>query len=443
MKYDRKGNKIPKITLFGAGSGFTQPLCKDIMLIEGLEAGELALVDIDEKRLELAIKLVEKVIGMVGKKFTVTGSTDRKKVMRNSDYIINSIEVSGLECVRHDNDIPLKYGVKQCIGDTIGPGGLFKGLRTMPAWIDILHDAEKLCPNATVLNYTNPMSMMTLAGIRSCSLPIIGLCHSVQGTSRQLASYVGVPYDELIWDCGGINHMAWFTKFIHRGEDMYPVLKKKVREDKELYEKDPVRFEVMLEMGYFVTESSGHFSEYVPYFRKRQELIDKYCRKGYLGQTSFYADEWPKWRRDADIHKQKQLTGEIPTELKRSYEYGSVIIEAMELGRPKVVYGSVFNKGLIENLPSDGVVEVACLIDRKGISPTRFGRLPEQLAAMCRSNMGVFELGVQAALNKYKETAIHALMLDPLTSAVCSLAEIRSMANELFEAEKQFLPDFK
>ena len=434
---------MPKISIIGAGSGFTQPLCKDIMLIDGLDSGEFALVDIDNERLELGHKLVEKVIGLVGKKFTVTSSTDRREVIAGSDYLINTIEVSGVQTVKFDNDIPLKYGVKQCIGDTIGPGGLFKALRTVPVWVEILKDAEELCPDAMVMNYTNPMSMITLAGIRSTSLPIVGLCHSVQYTSRLIADYCDVPYDEMDWDCGGINHMSWFTTFRRNGEDLYPLLKKRVRADKELYEKDPVRFEFMLEMGYFVTESSGHFSEYVPYFRKRQELIDRYCRDGYRGQTSFYADEWPKWRESADETKRKQLSGEEEIEIKRSHEYGSVIIEGMELDRPQVVYGSMLNNGLIENLPSDGVVEVACLVDGKGVRPTRFGRLPSQLAALCRSNMSMFELGVEAALTRNREAAARALMLDPLTSAVCSLDEIRKMTDELFEAEKEYLPGFE
>jgi alpha-galactosidase len=413
------------------------------MLVDGLDSGEFALVDIDSKRLELAHGLVEKVIELTGKKYTVSASTDRTKVIAGSDYIINTIEVSGLQTVRFDNDIPLKYGVKQCIGDTIGPGGLFKALRTVPAWLDILKDVEKLCPNATVLNYTNPMSIMTLAGVRSSSLPIIGLCHSIQHTSRVLAERVGIPYEELEWDCGGINHMAWFTKLHHNGKDMYPVLAKKARDDKELYEKDPVRFDFMFQTGYFSSESSGHFSEYVPYYRKRQDIIDQYCRERFLGQTSFYADEWPTWRKECDERIAKELSGKEDIELKRSHEYGSVIIEGIEKDRPQVIYGSVLNKGLIENLPSDGVVEIACLVKKNGISPTRFGRLPSHLAGFCRSNMSMFDVTVEAILTRSKETAIRALMLDPLTSAVCSLEEIRSMANELFEAEKDYLPDFR
>ena len=432
---------MPRVAIIGAGSGFTRPLTTDILLLPELESGSFVLVDIDAQRLELAHRLVEKVIELVGKNWSVEVSTDRCKVLAGSDYVINTIEVSGLQTVRADNDIPLKYGVKQCIGDTIGPGGLFKGLRTIPAWVEILHDIERLCPKALVLNYTNPMSMMTLAGVRSSDLRIVGLCHSVQGTSRLLAEYLDVPYQDLKWRCGGINHMSWFTELSYQGEDMYPRLRERCK-DPQIYERDPVRFETMLHFGYFVTESSGHFSEYVPYFRKRDDLIEKYCRDRYRGGTSFYADNWPHWRRECDERLQRYLSGEEEIPLKRSHEYGSVIIEAAEKNEPAVIYGSVLNKGLIDNLPSDGVVEVACMIDRNGVNPCRFGALPPQLAALNRSNMAVYELGVKAALEHDRQAALHALLLDPLTAAVCSPAEIKQMFDELFEAEKEYLPGF-
>ena len=229
-------------------------------------------------------------------------STERRDLLAGSDFIINSIEVAGLANVRHDFDIPMKYGINQCIGDTIGPGGIFKALRTGPAWLDILHDAEQLCPQAWVLNYTNPMSILTLAALNGSSMRTVGLCHSVQGTSKQLAGYLNVPYEELEWRCAGINHNAWFTELSYHGQDMYPRLRE-VAQDHEIYERDPVRFEMMLYFGAFVTESSGHFSEYVPYFRKRPELIERYCRAGYLGETGFYANNWPTWREENDaIH---------------------------------------------------------------------------------------------------------------------------------------------
>jgi len=430
-----------KITMLGAGSFFTQPLTIDILHISALESGTFALVDIDKKRLNLAYKLLKKIIQLMGKDWMVIASSDRRDVMADSDYLINFIEVSGVDTVRFDNDIPLKYGVSQCIGDTIGPGGVFKALRTVPSWLEILKDAERLCPKALVLNYTNPMSIMTLAAVRSSFLPVIGLCHSVQGTSRQLADYTAVPYPEMKWRCAGINHMAWFTELSHQGNDLYPELKRKCR-DPELWEKDPIRFDTMLHFGYFVTESSGHFSEYVPYYRKREDLIDTYCREGYLGGRSFYANEWPKWRNDKDEKLRRMLNDNEPIEIKRSHEYAAVIIEAVETNQPAVVYGSVLNKGLIDNLPSDGVIEVACMIDKNGFNPCRFGSLPPQLAALCRANMAVYECTVNGILESDKEAIYQALLLDPLTAAVCSPEEIRQMGDELFEAEKHYLPDF-
>lgn len=430
-----------KITMLGAGSGFTQPLATDILHLSALESGTFVLVDIDQQRLELAHKLLEMIIKKMEKNWKVVSSTDRTKVMADSNYLINFIEVSGVETVRQDNDIPLKYGISQCIGDTIGPGGIFKALRTVPSWLEILKDAEKLCPGAQVLNYTNPMSIMTLAAIRSSSMPVVGLCHSVQGSSKQLANYANVPYEEMQWKCAGINHMSWFTELSHNGKNLYPELKKKCI-DPELWEKDPVRFDMMLHLGYFVTESSGHFSEYVPYYRKREALIDTYCRDEYLGGRSFYANEWPKWRKDKDEKIQRLLNGDEELEIRRSHEYASLIIEAIETNIPAVIYGSVPNNGLIDNLPANGVVEVACMIDKNGVNPCRFGWLPPQVAALCQSNMAVYECTAKGILDRDKEAIYHALTLDPLSAAVCSPKEIRQMGDELFEAEKEFLPDF-
>ena len=269
---------MPKIAYIGAGSGvFARQVITDILEVDGLDSGEFALVDIDERRLDLSHRLVSKLVERSGKDWKVTSSTERRDLLDGSDYVVNSIEVAGLANVRHDYDIPLRYGVDQCIGDTIGPGGVFKALRTGPAWLDICEDVARLAPQAIVLNYTNPMSILTLAAIRHTGLEVVGLCHSVQGTSWQLSQYLGVPYRELVWECAGINHNAWFTKLEHDGEDMYPRLRERAR-DAEIYERDPVRFEMMLHLGYFVTESSGHFSEYVPYFRKRPELVAKHTR---------------------------------------------------------------------------------------------------------------------------------------------------------------------
>ena len=346
--------------------------------------------------------------------------------------------------MRADNDIPLKFGVSQCIGDTVGPGGLFKALRTAPVWLEVLKDCETDCPNAWVLNYTNPMSLLSLAAFRAARMLTVGLCHSVQGSSRQLAGYADVPYEEMEWACAGINHMAWFTKLEHKGRDLYPLLLERIDADPELYEKDPVRFDMMRHMGAFVTESSGHFSEYVPYYRKRRELIERYCRAGYLGQESFYADNWPNWRKAADERRQRVLKGDEPlAEAKRSTEYASYIIGARESNVPFTIHGNVLNRGLIDNLPQDGCVEVACRVDGSGIHPTPYGELPAQLAALCASNMAFFELGTEAVLKRDRQAALYALMVDPLTAAVCSPAEIKQMFEEMWAAQAEFLPGYQ
>jgi len=278
----------------------------------------------------------------------------------------------------------------------------------------------------------------------------VGLCHSVQGTSHKMARDAGVPYEEMVWECAGINHLAWFTKLEHDGKDLYPILREKVKDRTgDVYESDPVRYDMMMHFGAFITESSGHLSEYVPYYRKRPELVKEYCREGYKGGSRFYATGWPKWRAGADEDRRKMLSGEKPIEWERSWEYASWIIEAREKNVPFRIHGNVMNQDetgrgqLISNLPADGCVEVACMIDRNGINPTRYGKLPPQMAAICASNMRMFDLAAKACIEKSKEAAIHALLLDPLTAAVCCPAEIKQMTLELFEAEKDFLPGYK
>jgi alpha-galactosidase len=433
---------MPKVTLVGAGSAvFARQLMTDILAIDGLDSGTFALVDIDPTRLDLARRIAERLVELTGKHWKVQASTDRTEVLEGTDYLINSIEVAGLQNVRHDYDIPMRYGVDQCIGDTIGPGGIFKALRTGPAWLDIVADVQRLAPRAVIINYTNPMSILTLAALRSTEQPVVGLCHSVQGTSRQLAKYLDVPYEEMKWRCVGINHNAWFTMLARDGEDLYPVLRERARIP-EIYEQDPVRFEVMLHLGAFVTESSGHFSEYVPYFRKRPDLVKKYTRAGYLGESGFYANNWPQWRRANDAVIESMLRGERPVPLNRGHEYGSDIIEAIECQRSASIHGNVRNNGSIDNLP-DGCVEVECKVDRGGLHAQHFGPLPEQLAALNRAHMAVHELVVEALLERDRRKAKYALMLDPLTSAVCSLAEIDRMFEEMWEAERESLQAYR
>src|SRR6202795_5075417 len=306
---------MPKVTFIGAGSAvFARQLITDILAVDSLDAGTFALVDIDATRLELARRIAERLVELSGKRGSVSASTDRVDVLGGRDYVINSIEVAGLEHVRADYEIPMRYGVDQCIGDTIGPGGIFKALRTGPVWLEIVADVARLAPRAVVINYSNPMSILTLAAARSSEVQVVGLCHSVQGTSRQLASYLDIPYDRITWRCAGINHNAWFTTLERGGEDLYPLLRLRAAIP-EVYERDPVRFEIMLHLGAFVTESSGHFSEYVPYFRKRPDLIQKYAGGGYLGESGFYAHNWPTWRQMNAAVVRGLIDGHIDLEL--------------------------------------------------------------------------------------------------------------------------------
>jgi alpha-galactosidase len=414
----------------------------DLLCTPRLERGTFCLVDIDAERLELARSIGERLVERSGRAWKVEASTDRTTVLPGCDYVVNTIEVAGLRNVRHDYDIPLKYGVDQCVGDTVGPGGIFKMLRTGPVWLEILQDVERLCPEAVVLNYANPMSALTLLALRSTRLAVVGLCHSVQSSSRQLADYLDVPYEELQWRCGGINHLAWFTQLTYNGEDMYPRLHEAAG-DPETYEADPIRFEVLRHFGAFVTESSGHFSEYVPYFRKRPDLIQRYTRGGYRGESGFYAGYWPRWRREADATIRAQLKGESPIVLNRSIEYASMVIGAMETGSPATIHGNVVNAGLIDNLPAGGCVEVAVKVDQQGLHPVLFGTLPHQLAALDAAHMYMHELLVQAVLERDRDAALHALMLDPLTAAVCSPSEIEQMFGEMWDTQRVDLRAFE
>jgi alpha-galactosidase len=432
-----------KITIIGAGSAvFATELMTDILATPALASGTFALVDIDPERLDLSHQMAEFLIERSGKDWDVVATTDRTQVLAGSDYVINTIEVAGLANVRHDYDIPMKYGVDQCIGDTIGPGGLFKALRTLPTWIDILRDTERLAPDALVMNYTNPMSLTVLTGVRASTLPIVGLCHSIQHTSHQLAGYLDIPYDEIDWRSAGINHLAWFVKLERDGEDLYPLLRQRIAEHPEIYEQDPVRFDMMVHLGAFPTESSGHVSEYTAYYRKRPDLIEKYTRSEYRGESGFYANFWPQEREEASREIRDYLSGKEEFEFERGPEFASYIMEAMVTDVPAVIYGNVLNTGLIDNLPQDGVVEVACLVDRKGIQPTHFGPLPTHLANLDAQHMAFHDLVATAVLEQDREAAVHALMTDPLTAAVCSLEEARRMFDEMVEVEKAYLPEF-
>lgn len=446
------------VTFLGAGSMFCPTLCRDVLLTPGADRGEFRLVDIDVDRLRMMHRVIERLIEQTGRAdgWSVRSTTDRREALAGTDYAVCCVEVSGVECVAFDNDIPLKFGVDQCIGDTIGPGGLFKALRTVPVFLDILRDMRALCPGALMLNYTNPMNMMVLAAGRAVpEVPVVGLCHSVQGTSHLLALRLGVPYEQLQWRCAGINHLAWFTEVKHEGVDQYPRLMAQAQAElhgnadesdnqqaNDVWQ-DVVRKDMMLHFGAFITESSGHLSEYLPYYRK-SDAGRALLRDGYGGGSRFYADNWPTWRADADAKRRRMVDGEETIELERSWEYASWIIEAIEKDAPYHIHGNVMNRTpdgglLIDNLPTDGCVEVGCRVDQNGIHPEPFGKLPPQMAHVCASNMAVFDLGATAAIERSKEAAIHALLLDPLCAAVCTPSQITAMALEMFAAEAAYL----
>ncbi len=440
------------VVIIGAGSHFTPKLAADILAMPGSAGGQLRLCDIDADRLETMTAVVKTLVTRTNnsERWSVAAGTDRNRLLEGADWVVVTIEVSGLETIGFENAIPERYGVDQCIGDTIGPGGLFKCFRTLPAFLQILADCERACPGAIVLNYTNPMGMLCQAAAIASNMQVIGLCHSVQGTSRLLAERAAVDYEEMTWECAGINHLAWFTRLEHGGRDLYPPLKEQARADLAAAEPgdnsiDLVRKDMMLHFGAFITESSGHLSEYLPWYRKRAATRARFMRSGYHGQSRFLLEMWPQRRAADEAERRAMASGEAELSTRRTYEYASWIIEAVGKDCPFVFHGNVPNDWqgsgpLIPNLPRDGIVELACVADARGITPSAVGPLPPQMAAVCRSNMSVIELGALAGLGRDRELARQALMLDPLTAAACTLAEIEAMAEELFAAEADYLP---
>jgi len=442
---------MPKIALIGAGSVvFTRNLCNDILLTPALQDSTIALMDIDPQRLAQAHDLVRAIVDRRGAQARVEATTERRKAVQDADYVITTFQQGGLDAYKLDIEIPQRYGVEQCVGDTLGPGGVFRALRTIPVLIDLCHDMDDLAPDALLLNYVNPMAANCWAVEIGTGRPHVGLCHSVQGTSEMLAEWIGVPYKEVIFYCAGINHQAWFLEFRRKEEDLYPLIRAAI-ERPEIYAQEPVRIEMMKHFGYFVTESSGHASEYVPYFRKTAQMVnedlvprftDKVNHWFEFGRTGGYLRYCVRRFAEAQQEYQELLQGvrDLPDE--RTHEYGSIIIEAVETNRPVRINGNVPNWGLIDNLPQGCCVEVPCLVDGNGIQPTTVGELPAQLAALNRTNINVQELTMEAALTGEVEAVYHAVMLDPLTATVCTLPQIRSMVTEMLEAEAQWLPQF-
>jgi alpha-galactosidase len=440
------------IALIGAGSlVFTRNLCSDILLTPALQNSTLSLMDIDPIRLEQARGTVQNLAHQRGLSTSIVATTDLRQAVRGANYVITVFQQGGLDAYRLDIEIPRRYGVEQCVGDTLGPGGVFRSLRTIPVLLDLCRAMDELAPDALLLNYVNPMAANCWAVDRATGRPHVGLCHSVQGTSEMLAGWIGTPYDEVSYRCAGINHQAFFLEFRRGKADLYPLIWRAI-EQEDIYGQEPVRIELMKHFGFFVTESSGHASEYSPYFRKNaamvnDDLVPRFKNPedhwfdfgrtgGYLRHSISRLEEWQ--REDRDIASGKDTA---PTE--RTHEYGSHIIEAIETNQLIRINGNVPNRGMMNNLPQGCCVEVPCLVDGNGIQPTSIHDYPVQLAALNRTNINVQELIVEASLTGNIEAIYHAVMLDPLTGAVCTLPEIRAMVSEMLTAEVQWLPQFK
>jgi len=444
---------MPKVVIIGAGSlVFARRLMIDILSYPALRETTFGLVDIDEKRLTYARRVAEKIVETGKYPAKIEATLDRREALQGADYVIVSILTGGFEAIETDIKIPMKYGVDQCIGDTLGPGGVFRALRTIPEIVAICRDIEEICPDAWVLQYTNPMAMLCWAAFEMTKVKLVGLCHSVQGTAWQWATRIGATkagidaFDQSeasidTW-CAGINHQAWFLEYKWKGKDAYPLIHEAAKRE-DVWKEDTTRCEMLKHFGYAVTESSGHNSEYNPWFRKRPELIEKYCPGGsWNGGHGFILQLYGTDRADWESEMERIASGQDPIELKRSHEYGSQIVNAVETGEPVRINGNVANTGLITNLPEGCVVEVPCMVDRHGVNPCTVGDLPPQLAALNLTNVNVQYLAVQAALESDRRKAFWAIAHDPLTAAVCSLDEIQAMVNEMFEAEKKWLPRF-
>ena len=450
---------MTKLTIIGAGSTvFTKNIVVDLLTIEQFKSIEIALMDIDQNRLIKTKEVLEIIAKKMGATPKISMHTNRRESLLDADFVQTTIQVGGYKpSTVIDFEIPKKFGLKQTIADTLGIGGIMRSLRTIPVLLNIAEDIEQVCPNALWMQYVNPMCTNMIAinkvfpNIRN-----IGLCHSVQGTAEMLAEDLQENINNISYQCAGINHMAFFQKFekISTGEDLYPKLKRlanQILSDKKISSRtkkqefpgrdlhEKVRYEILKRFGFFVTESSEHFAEYVPWFIKpnKEELIEKYKIPvdEYIFRCEYYSELWNELDKDISI-----ITNE---EIKRSHEYASYIIDAIVNNNKFIVYGNVMNNGLIENLPSNCCVEVPCIVNDKGFFPQKIGRLPEQLSALMRTNINVQILTAEAALTKKREHIYHAAMLDPLTSSHLSIDEIFALTDEMLEAHADYLPKYK
>ncbi|MGO4111359.1 alpha-glucosidase/alpha-galactosidase [Paenibacillus sp. YAF4_2] len=432
---------MSKITFLGAGSTvFVRNVLGDVMLTEPLQGFELALYDIDAERLRDSEQLLLNMKASSGSSCVIKAYSDRKEALRGAKYVINAIQVGGYDpCTITDFEIPKKYGLRQTIADTVGIGGIFRNLRTIPVVLDFAADIREVCPDALFMNYTNPMAVLTNVLSTAGGVRTVGLCHSVQSCVSDLFKNLGMDSTGVESKIAGINHMAWLLEVKKDGVDLYPEIKRRAIEKQKEKHHDMVRLELMLKFGYYITESSEHNAEYHPYFIKKNypELVDRF---------NIPLDEYPRrcieqikgWNNMRD-----SLLANKNIEHTRSHEYASHIMEAIETGKPFKIGGNVMNTGLITNLPKEACVEVPCLVDRSGINPTYIGDLPPQLAALNRTNINTQLLTIEAALTGKKEHIYHAAMLDPHTSAELSMDDIVALCDDLIEAHGDWLPRYR
>ena len=437
---------MTRITFIGAGSiGFTRTLVRDILTFDRLKNAELVLMDIDQERLDFAEKSVRRIIELGKYPATVRSTRNRAEALQGADVVMVTILAGGVQVWRHDIEIPKKYGIDINVGDTRGPSGIFRALRTIPEMLAIVKDMEKYCPSAMMLNYTNPMAMLCRAMQHESKIAITGLCHSVQGTAEMLARWIGVPYEEIDYLCAGINHMAWYLRFDHKNQSVYPLIRAAM-DKPEVYNEEIVRNEMFLHLDYYVTESSGHNSEYNAWFRKRPDLIEKYCTHGTgwnPGKHAYILDEYLRreneWRADA----RSWFDGSAQLKLDRGHEYAAYIVNALEGGEPFRFNGNVRNTGLITNLPQDACVEVPVFVDKDGLHPVHVGALPPQCAMLTNLSAQIEELAVDGAISGDPRKVYQAILNDPLTAAVLAPNEIRDMVNAMFAKNQAYLPQFK
>jgi alpha-galactosidase len=431
---------MTKVTIIGAGSlVFSKTIVTDL-LNSAVKSIDFCLMDLNDQKLDWSKQYAERVIAANHLPARVTATTSRREAIQDADYIITTFHIGGVPTIILDYEIPMKYGVDQCIGDTLAPGGIFRALRVVPVILEMAGEIEELSPEAVLLNYVNPMSMVGWA-LGTTKVQFVGLCHGVQVSLDLIASYAGVPKQDISFLSAGINHMAWFLKLQHEGKDLYPQLREKF-ELPAYYANEKVRGEVFRQTGYFMTESTGHLSEYLPYFRKNRKALDLYCNEPLFGGES---GAHVRWARMVEQHygSSNPLKDEPDRLPSRGIEYGSYIIEAMETGKPFHFQGNVINQGMIANLPSDSCVEGPMYADDTGLHKTIVGSLPSHLAALNLTNINVHRLTLEACLSGDPEGIVHACALDPLTAATLTLKEIREMASDMLEAQRKWLPQFE